>query len=96
MRFVQNYINGKFVDAENTIEDINPATGDIIAHIPKSSSNEVEQAVTAADLARKNWAKLSLEKRAIWLDRIADNLESKSEEIASLESLDTGKPISLC
>ena len=95
MRFVQNYINGKFVDAENTIEDINPATGDIIAHIPKSSSNEVEQAVSAADLARKNWAKLSLEKRAIWLDRIADNLESKSEEIASLESLDTGKPISL-
>ena len=56
MRFVQNYINGKFVDAENTIEDINPATGDIIAHIPKSSSNEVEQAVSAADLARKNWA----------------------------------------
>ena len=95
MRIVQNYINGKFVDAENTIEDINPATGDIIAHIPKSSSNEVEQAVSAADLARKNWAKLSLEKRAIWLDRIADNLESKSEEIASLESLDTGKPISL-
>ena len=41
MRFVQNYINGKFVDTENTIEDINPATGDIIAHIPKSSSNEV-------------------------------------------------------
>ena len=95
MRIIQNYINGKFVDAENTIEDINPATGDIIAHIPKSSSNEVEQAVSAADLARKNWAKLSLEKRAIWLDRIADNLESKSEEIASLESLDTGKPISL-
>ena len=95
MRIVQNYINGKFIDTENTIEDINPATGDIIAHIPKSSSNEVEQAVTAADLARKNWAKLSLEKRAIWLDRIADNLESKSEEIASLESLDTGKPISL-
>ena len=95
MRIIQNYINGKFVDTENTIEDINPATGDIIAHIPKSSSNEVEQAVSAADLARKNWAKLGLEKRAIWLDRIADNLESKSEEIASLESLDTGKPISL-
>ena len=95
MRIVQNYINGKFVDTENTIEDINPATGDIIAHIPKSSSNEVEQAVSAADLARKNWAGLSLEKRTIWLDKIADNLESKSEEIASLESLDTGKPISL-
>ena len=95
MRIVQNYINGKFADTENTMEDINPATGEIIAHIPKSSSNEVEQAVSAADLARKNWDKLSLEKRAIWLDRIADNLESKSEEIASLESLDTGKPISL-
>ena len=95
MIVVQNYINGKFESSENIIEDINPATGEVIAHIPKSTLNEVETAVNAADLGRDNWANLSLEERTVWLDKIANVLESKSEEIASLESLDTGKPISL-
>ena len=95
MIVVQNYINGKFESSENIIEDINPATGEVIAHIPKSNLNEVETAVNAADLGRDNWANLSLEERTVWLDKIANVLESKSEEIASLESLDTGKPISL-
>ena len=95
MIVVQNYINGKFESSENIIEDINPATGEVIAHIPKSNLNDVENAVNAADLGRDNWANLSLEERTVWLDKIANVLESKSEEIASLESLDTGKPISL-
>ena len=95
MIIVQNYINGKFESIDSTIEDVNPATGEVIAQIPKSGSLEVENAVVAADSARKSWSDLSLEKRTIWLDKIADVLESKSEEIASLESLDTGKPISL-
>ena len=95
MIVIQNYINGKFESSENIIEDINPATGEVIAHIPKSTLNEVETAVNAADLGRDNWANLSLEERTVWLDKIANVLESKSEEIASLESLDTGKPISL-
>jgi len=95
MRDVQNYINGKFAATEDTIADINPATGEIIATIPKSGSDVVEEAVNAAESARKNWAGLSLEERTVWLDKIADVLESKSETIASLESLDTGKPISL-
>jgi len=92
---VRNYINGKFVTTESTIEDINPATGEVIANIPKSGLNEVNDAANVADLARKHWSELSLEVRSIWLDKIADVLESKSDELASLESLDTGKPISL-
>jgi len=95
MIIVQNYINGKFESTDSTIDNINPATGEVIAHIPKSGSHEVDNAVVAADSAKKYWSDLSLEKRTIWLDKIADILESKSEEIASLESLDTGKPISL-
>ena len=92
---VRNYINGKFVTTENTIEDINPANGEVIANIPKSGLNEVNDAANAADLAREYWTGLSIEERSLWLDKIADALESKSDEIASLESLDTGKPISL-
>ena len=92
---IQNYINGEFVGTNETIEDINPANGEIIAHIPKSSSKDIESAVESADLARHSWSKLSLEDRADWLDKIANALEAKADEIASLESLDTGKPISL-
>jgi len=92
---VRNYINGKFVTTENTIEDINPANGEVIANIPKSGLNEVNDAANAAGLAREYWTGLSIEERSLWLDKIADALESKSDEIASLESLDTGKPISL-
>ena len=95
MIYIQNYINGEFVGTNETIEDINPANGEIIAHIPKSSSKNIESAVESADLARHSWSKLSLEDRADWLDKIANALEAKADEIASLESLDTGKPISL-
>ncbi len=92
---VQNYINGEFTTTKDTIDDINPATGEIIAKIPKSGSKEVSNAVDAADMARVSWSELSSEKRADWLDKIADALESKSDDIASLESQDTGKPITL-
>ena len=95
MIIVQNYINGKFQSTDKNIDDINPATGEIIASIPKSNSNEVQMAVDAADKARKPWSELSLEERTQWLDKIADSLESRSEQVASLESLDTGKPVSL-
>ena len=95
MIYIQNYINGEFVGTDETIEDINPANGEIIAHIPKSSSKDIESAVESANLARHSWSKLSLEDRADWLDKIANALEAKADEIASLESLDTGKPISL-
>ena len=95
MIYIQNYINGEFVGTDETIEDINPANGEVIAHIPKSSSKDIESAVESADLARLSWSKLSLEDRADWLDKIANALEAKADEIASLESLDTGKPISL-
>ena len=49
----------------------------------------------AADNAREYWSNLNLDDRRFWLEKIADALESRSEEIAKLESLDTGKPIKL-
>ena len=51
MIIVQNYINGKFESTDNTIDDVNPATSEVIAQIPKSGSHEVDNAVSAADLS---------------------------------------------
>ena len=95
MILVRNYVNGIFVDSKETIEDINPATSEVIATIPRSNSNDVNEAVLAADKARDNWSSLSLDERRKWLEKIANALEARSEEIAELESLDTGKPIKI-
>ncbi|MEC9138782.1 MAG: aldehyde dehydrogenase [Candidatus Thermoplasmatota archaeon] len=95
MILVRNYINGIFVDCKETIEDINPATSEVIATIPRSNLNDVNEAVLAADKARDNWSSLSLDERRKWLEKIANALEARSDEIAKLESLDTGKPIKI-
>ena len=95
MILVRNYVNGIFVDSKETIEDINPATSEVIATIPRSNLNDVNEAVLAADKARDNWSSLSLNERRKWLEKIANALEARSEEIAKLESLDTGKPIKI-
>ncbi len=97
MKKIQNFINGLFIDSLNneTIMDINPATGEQIAIMPRSSFEDVELAVNASEIANPSWSALSIIERSEWLEKIADELEKRFEEIATLESIDTGKPISL-
>jgi len=94
---LQNYINGDFCrqSGENWIINLEPATGKKICRIPISNSKDVQKAITSAKDAQKGWGKLSHIQRALWLDKIADKLEEWHEEIAEIESRDTGKPISL-
>ena len=74
---------------------LEPATGHRFARVPLSTAHDVDAAVTAAREAQPAWRALSISQRADWLDKIAEALESRYEDIASLESRDTGKPISL-
>ena len=94
---LQNYISGLFIepDSREWMDDYSPATGEIIGQVPKSQKSDVDRAVKAAKDALPYWSSLTNIQRADWLDKIADNLESKYEDIAYLESKDTGKPISL-
>lgn len=94
---ILNYIDGQFVASQSgrTLATINPATGEIIAQVARSNGDDVEAATQAALKASKAWSATTLEQRVKWLHSIADALEVKSEAIAHLESLDTGKPISL-
>lgn len=94
---LSNFIGGRWRPAicEHWIEDYAPATGEHIARIPCSSSEDVDDAVEAAMDALEEWAALSIQERAKWLDKIADALDARGEEVAQLESLDTGKPITL-
>ena len=82
-------LNGEFLD------NYNPATGKITSKISNSSSKDVELAVQAAQDALPAWSALSRSERIEWLRKIAKALESRKDEIARIESMDTGKPIGL-
>ncbi len=92
-----NYVGGEFVchSGDDWMNVLEPATGHRFARVPLSSEDDVDAAVAAAREAQPAWEALSISERADWLDQIADALEARYEDIASLESRDTGKPISL-
>jgi len=94
---LRNYIGGQFLthSGGQWMENSEPATGSQICRIPLSDASDVDAAVGAARAAQPAWGSLSHSERADWLDRIADALEARYEDIAALESRDTGKPISL-
>ena len=94
---IKNFIDGEFLlsTSGQYIDDINPATGELIGKITNSNAQDVQNAVDAASSALQSWSSLTIGERITWLDKIADALESKKELIAQTESRDTGKPISL-
>lgn len=93
-------IGGKWVEAEDgaTIPVEDPATKEIIAHVPAATRGDVDRAVKAARKAFTDgpWARtLSAERsRLIW--RLSDLIEQNFDELAQLESLDNGKPLANC
>ncbi|SAL37490.1 aldehyde dehydrogenase [Caballeronia udeis] len=91
------FINGDFVGAlsERTFHTINPATGKVLAEVAECDVADVNRAVEAARRAFEDgrWRNLSPKDRKWALLRLADLVESNIEELALLESLDTGKPV---
>lgn len=91
-------IDGKWVDAAsgNTFETINPATGEVIAHVAEADKADVDKAVIAARRAFEAgpWSKMPAAERGRLLNKLADLVERHSDELAELETLDNGKPIS--
>ena len=74
--------------------DINPATEEPIAYVAQGSAADVDTAVRAARAALKVWNALRTAERSRILNRFADLLRAHQDELAALESLDAGKPIS--
>lgn len=91
-----NYIGGANVATHVArIEVQNPATGEVIGDIPRSGTAEVDSAVQAARTAfdEPNWRDMAPAARERLLHRFADLLEADAQDMARLESLDSGKPI---
>lgn len=90
---VKNFIGGAWVDSQADIfEDIpNPATGEILAKVPLSTTEDVEQAVTSAKEAFLTWKKVPVPQRARVLFRYQQLLHDHWEELARLITRENGK-----
>ena len=88
------FVGGRWVDSESgeTFEALSPATGDVIATLPKGTRADAARAVEAAHQARAAMAGLGAFDRAALLHRIAEAMERHREELARWLSLDQGKP----
>jgi betaine-aldehyde dehydrogenase len=92
---LSNFIDGERVgsSAEETEPVLNPATGEELAHAPRSTAQDVDNAVGAARRAFAGWSQTTPRERSQALLAIAAVLEEHGEEIARLEALNAGKPI---
>jgi 1-pyrroline dehydrogenase len=89
------FIGGDWADSASgeTMEVINPATGDVIAEVPRCSAEDVDRAVAAAKQVLPEWLDKTPKDRSELLHSLADVLEEHAEELAQLESLNVGKPL---
>lgn len=94
---VKLYINGEFIDSSSgeTFENINPFTNEITNFVASGCEDDIHKAVTAAKEAFRNgpWGSMKVAERLKYIERIAELIDKNVEEIAYLESLDTGLPI---
>ncbi len=92
-----SYINGAYLPVRAdaaTFDSINPANGAVLATIQAASGADVEAAVAAAQAGQKVWAaKTAVERSRVLLKAVA-LLRERNDELARLETLDTGKPLS--
>src|SRR5262245_53109341 len=91
-------IGGKWVDSVSgkTFETTNPATGEVICRVAEGDKADIDLAVKAARKAFESgpWPKLSAADRGRLLHKLADAIENNLDELAALETLDNGKPLS--
>ena len=93
----QAFVGGGWVDAGSgeTMDVVNPATGEVIATVPACGADDVDHAVATARSALGEWLDATPGERAELLLKLADVISDNAEELAQIESRNVGKPISL-
>jgi 1-pyrroline dehydrogenase len=93
----ENFVGGEWVSAVEggTMEVLNPATGETIAEVPRGTQADVDRAVEAAKQVLPEWLETTPGERAEVLLKLADVIDDNAEELAQLESLNVGKPMSV-
>ncbi len=97
IRQTKMLIDGRWVDSVSgkAFPTVNPATGEVIAHVAEGDRADVDLAVKAARRAFEQgpWRRMNARERGRLLYKLADLIEKHREELAALETLDNGKPI---
>ena len=90
-------VDGEWVDARHgrTLEVHDPATGEVIDHVPAGDAEDVELAVLAGRRALEdsNWSRMTRSERGRVISRIGELMLEHADELAAIESLDNGKPV---
>jgi betaine-aldehyde dehydrogenase len=89
-------IGGELVDAEagELLPSINPATEEVLGHVPAGAAADMHRAIDAADAASAGWAALDVKTRAKHVRGIAQAIRERADEILQVEVVDTGNTIS--
>jgi acyl-CoA reductase-like NAD-dependent aldehyde dehydrogenase len=88
-------IGGAWAESESgaRFEATSPATGESLGTVPEGTREDVVRAIAAANAARRDWAARSAFERAAALERVADLIEDRREDLARMLTLDQGKPL---
>ncbi len=92
----KNFVGGEWVEAVEggTMEVLNPATGEVIAEVPRGTQADVDRAVGAAKKALPEWLETTPGERQDALLKLAAVIDDNAEELAEIESRNVGKPLS--
>src|ERR1700753_1441833 len=92
---IHHRINGSEVASasERTFENRSPIDNSVIAEVARGDESDVNRAAQAAKRAFKDWRNLNPDKRQALLHKVSNVIEAHAEEIAILQSFDTGQPI---
>lgn len=94
---LKNYIAGELMDSSSgeTIDNFEPATGEFLSKVPRSTAEDVDKAVKSAEKAFASWSQLTALQRANYLRQLADAIDKNSEALLWAETVDNGKPVRL-
>jgi len=88
-------IGGEWVESESgaRFEATSPATGESLGTLPEGTREDARRAIAAANAARRDWAARSAFERAAAMNRVADLVEERRDDLARTLTLDQGKPL---
>ena len=88
-------VGGVWMESESgqRLEATSPSTGESLGTVPEGTREDAQRAIAAANAARRGWASLSPFERAAALERVADLIEERRDDLARALTLDQGKPL---
>src|SRR5438045_9782526 len=91
----KNLVGGEWVDSASgeTMEVLNPATGEAVAEVPRGTADDVGKAVEAAKKALPEWLETTPRERAEARLKLADLLDELADDLGQLQSTSVGKPL---